>query len=218
MEQQSAGIVSYGSVGGARAEHLRGILGELSVADVRVHPALSLFTDFESGSVFKPADLHLVNLNGMLDRACMERSFENTALISNSRTAFLHLLMRREQFFYFSAFIFLHPFSASISISASSISIIPMPKPRSYSTSIWNISFNPFLPSGVILWLLCLKRVVSNVTRATFLTGHVPMPRPGDGVFHPIQASLCERAAFALNTAQIDLKCLEKSSPFSVTV
>ena len=31
----------------------------------------------------------------------MERSFENTALISNSRTAFLHLLMRREQFFLF---------------------------------------------------------------------------------------------------------------------
>ena len=50
-----AGIVSYGSVGGARAaEHLRGILGELLVADVRVHPALSLFTDFENGTDFKP--------------------------------------------------------------------------------------------------------------------------------------------------------------------
>ncbi|MFD0620142.1 NADPH-dependent FMN reductase [Paenibacillus sp. GCM10027629] len=66
---KAAGIVSYGSVGGARAaEHLRGILGELSVADVRVHPALSLFTDFESGSVFKPADLHLTNVNAMLDQ------------------------------------------------------------------------------------------------------------------------------------------------------
>lgn len=66
---KAAGIVSYGSVGGARAaEHLRGILGELSVADVRVHPALSIFTDFENASVFKPADLHLVNLNGMLDQ------------------------------------------------------------------------------------------------------------------------------------------------------
>jgi len=43
-------------------------LGELSVADVRVHPALSLFTDFENGSVFKPADLHLTNVNGMLDQ------------------------------------------------------------------------------------------------------------------------------------------------------
>ncbi|GJM70989.1 hypothetical protein HMSSN036_32050 [Paenibacillus macerans] len=61
--------MSYGSVGGARAaEHLRGILGELSVADVRVHVALSLFTDFENYSVFKPADLHLTNLNGMLDQ------------------------------------------------------------------------------------------------------------------------------------------------------
>jgi len=66
---KAAGIVSYGSVGGARAaEHLRGILGELSVADVRVHPALSLFTDFENGTVFKPADLHLNNVNGMLDQ------------------------------------------------------------------------------------------------------------------------------------------------------
>ncbi|EFM08555.1 NADPH-dependent FMN reductase [Paenibacillus curdlanolyticus YK9] len=66
---KAAGIVSYGSVGGARAaEHLRGILGELSVADVRIHPALSLFTDFENGSVFKPADLHLTNVNGMLDQ------------------------------------------------------------------------------------------------------------------------------------------------------
>ncbi|WP_379158863.1 NADPH-dependent FMN reductase [Paenibacillus sp. sgz5001063] len=66
---KAAGIVSYGSVGGARAaEHLRGILGELSIADVRVHPALSLFTDFENGQTFKPADLHLTNVNGMLDQ------------------------------------------------------------------------------------------------------------------------------------------------------
>lgn len=66
---KAAGIVSYGSVGGARAaEHLRGILGEVSVADVRVHVALSLFTDFENYSTFKPADLHLTNLNGMLDQ------------------------------------------------------------------------------------------------------------------------------------------------------
>lgn len=66
---KAAGIVSYGSVGGARAaEHLRGILGELSVADVRVHPALSLFTDFENGTDFKPADHHLNNVNAMLDQ------------------------------------------------------------------------------------------------------------------------------------------------------
>lgn len=66
---KAAGIVSYGSTGGARAaEHLRGILGELLVADVRVHPTLSLFTDFENGSVFKPQALHLDNVNAMLDQ------------------------------------------------------------------------------------------------------------------------------------------------------
>lgn len=66
---KAAGIVSYGSTGGARAaEHLRGILGELLVADVRTHPTLSLFTDFENFSTFKPQDLHLTNITLMLDQ------------------------------------------------------------------------------------------------------------------------------------------------------
>ncbi|MFO1445130.1 NAD(P)H-dependent oxidoreductase [Bacillus sp. Bva_UNVM-123] len=66
---KAAGIVSYGSTGGARAaEHLRGIMGELMIADVRTHPTLSLFTDFENGSVFKPQDLHFDNVNLMLDQ------------------------------------------------------------------------------------------------------------------------------------------------------
>jgi NAD(P)H-dependent FMN reductase len=66
---KAAGIVSYGSTGGARAaEHLRGILGELQVADVRVHPTLSLFLDFENMIVFKPQELHLTNINLMLDQ------------------------------------------------------------------------------------------------------------------------------------------------------
>lgn len=66
---KAAGIVSYGSVGGARAaEHLRGILGELSVADVRVHPALSLFTDFENGNQFKPKEVQEDSVNQMLDQ------------------------------------------------------------------------------------------------------------------------------------------------------
>ena len=66
---KAAGMVSYGSTGGARAaEHVRGILGELAVADVRTHPTLSLFTDFENGSDFKPQDLHLDNVNMMLDQ------------------------------------------------------------------------------------------------------------------------------------------------------
>ncbi|MBH9787844.1 NADPH-dependent oxidoreductase, partial [Clostridioides difficile] len=64
-----AGIVSYGSVGGARAaEHLRGIMGELLIADVRVHPALSLFTDFENGTEFKPKEVQIDSVNQMLDQ------------------------------------------------------------------------------------------------------------------------------------------------------
>lgn len=66
---KAAGIVSYGSVGGARAtEHLRGILGELLVADVRVHPALSLFTDFENGTDFKPGSHQESSVGEMLDQ------------------------------------------------------------------------------------------------------------------------------------------------------
>ncbi|MCJ8008154.1 NADPH-dependent FMN reductase [Lederbergia wuyishanensis] len=64
---KAAGFVSYGSTGGARAvEHLRGICGELKIADVRTHPTLSLFLDFENGTDFKPRDMHLDNVNEML--------------------------------------------------------------------------------------------------------------------------------------------------------
>ncbi|GIP59712.1 NADPH-dependent FMN reductase [Paenibacillus sp. FSL W8-0186] len=66
---KAAGIVSYGSTGGARAaEHLRGILGELLVADVRAHPTFSMFTDFENFKTFKPAELHIDKINEMLDQ------------------------------------------------------------------------------------------------------------------------------------------------------
>ncbi|UTR06020.1 NAD(P)H-dependent oxidoreductase [Alkalihalobacillus sp. LMS6] len=66
---KAAGIVSYGAAGGARAaEHLRGILGELMIADVRTHPTLSMFTDFESFTTFKPQALHKPNVNTMLDQ------------------------------------------------------------------------------------------------------------------------------------------------------
>ncbi len=66
---KSAGIVSYGSAGGARAaEHLKGILGELMVADVRAQVLLSLFTDFENFSEFKPQELHKANLEALLDQ------------------------------------------------------------------------------------------------------------------------------------------------------
>lgn len=66
---KAASIMSYGSTGGARAaEHLRGILGELMVADTRVHPTFSLFLDFENFSTFKPGELHLENMTMMLDQ------------------------------------------------------------------------------------------------------------------------------------------------------
>jgi NAD(P)H-dependent FMN reductase len=53
---KAAGFVSYGSAGGARAvEQLRLVMAELQVADVRAQVLLSLFTDFEKMSVFKPA-------------------------------------------------------------------------------------------------------------------------------------------------------------------
>jgi len=62
-----AGIVSYGSVGGTRAaEHLRTILGELQMADVRGHVALSMFTDFEQWQTFKPQPLHDQNMELLL--------------------------------------------------------------------------------------------------------------------------------------------------------
>ncbi|WP_277679374.1 NADPH-dependent FMN reductase [Gracilibacillus dipsosauri] len=66
---KAAGIVSYGSTGGARAaEHLRGILGELSIATVRTHPTLSIFTDFTEFKVFKPADIHINYVTTMLSQ------------------------------------------------------------------------------------------------------------------------------------------------------
>jgi NAD(P)H-dependent FMN reductase len=66
---KAVGFVSYGSVGGARAvEHLRLIAGELMMADVRAQVTLSLITDFENYSVFKPADHHAQLLGTVLDQ------------------------------------------------------------------------------------------------------------------------------------------------------
>ncbi|GAA5020249.1 NADPH-dependent FMN reductase [Streptomyces siamensis] len=66
---KAVGFVSYGSTGGTRAvEHLRLVAGELQMADVRSQVALSLFTDFENFSVFRPSDIHLDGLNTMLDQ------------------------------------------------------------------------------------------------------------------------------------------------------
>ncbi len=66
---KAAGFVSYGSAGGARAvEQLRLIMAELQIADVRAQVMLSLFTDFENFSVFKPAAHHEKSVNTMLDQ------------------------------------------------------------------------------------------------------------------------------------------------------
>ena len=66
---KAAGFVGYGSAGGTRAvEQLRLVMGELLVADVRAQVALSLFTDFENFSTFKPAALHEKSVNTMLDQ------------------------------------------------------------------------------------------------------------------------------------------------------
>lgn len=66
---KAAGFVGYGSVGGTRAvENLRLIMGELQVADVRAQVALSLFTDFENFTTFKPAAMHEKSVNTMLDQ------------------------------------------------------------------------------------------------------------------------------------------------------
>ena len=66
---KAVGFVSYGSVGGARAvEHLRLIAGELQMADVRQQVTLSLMTEFENFSAFKPGDYNLPAVDTLLDQ------------------------------------------------------------------------------------------------------------------------------------------------------
>jgi NAD(P)H-dependent FMN reductase len=66
---KAVGFVSYGGVGGARAaEHLRLVAGELQMADVRQQVALSLLTEFENFSVFKPGEYNRAALDTMLDQ------------------------------------------------------------------------------------------------------------------------------------------------------
>ncbi|HEX5405552.1 MAG TPA: NAD(P)H-dependent oxidoreductase [Pseudonocardiaceae bacterium] len=66
---KSAGFVSYGLAGGTRAvEHLRLVMGELQVADVRAQVALSLFQDFENGADFNPGSQHEDMLTRLLDQ------------------------------------------------------------------------------------------------------------------------------------------------------
>jgi NAD(P)H-dependent FMN reductase len=65
---KAAGFVGYGGVGGARAiEHLRAVLAELKIADVRATVNLSLFTDFENFVTFKPGPQQERTVTAMLD-------------------------------------------------------------------------------------------------------------------------------------------------------
>jgi NAD(P)H-dependent FMN reductase len=65
---KAAAFVSYGGAGGVRAvEHLRGVMGELKVADVRAQVTLSLFNDFENFATFKPAPRQEAAVNSMLE-------------------------------------------------------------------------------------------------------------------------------------------------------
>ncbi|MDD3110094.1 MAG: NAD(P)H-dependent oxidoreductase [Eubacteriales bacterium] len=67
---KAVGFVGYGSAMGVRAvQHLRHIVGELQMADVREAVQLSLFTDFtDNGSVFRPDSMHLESLDTMLNQ------------------------------------------------------------------------------------------------------------------------------------------------------
>jgi NAD(P)H-dependent FMN reductase len=66
---KAAGFVGYGGAAGVRAvENLRLIMGELQVAAVKAQVGLSLYTDFENFSVFKPAPSQEQTVNTMLDQ------------------------------------------------------------------------------------------------------------------------------------------------------
>lgn len=66
---KAAGFVAYGSAGGTRAvEQLRLIMAELQIADVRNQVALSLFTDFENFTTFKPGAHHEGSVKALLDQ------------------------------------------------------------------------------------------------------------------------------------------------------
>ncbi|HVR23675.1 MAG TPA: NAD(P)H-dependent oxidoreductase [Candidatus Polarisedimenticolia bacterium] len=65
---KAAGFVGHGYTIGARAiEQLRTVMASAQVATVRPRIGLSLFTDFENFTVFKPAAMQEKNVNALLD-------------------------------------------------------------------------------------------------------------------------------------------------------
>ena len=68
-KDKAAGFVSYGGAGGARAvEQLRLVLAEVHVATVRAQVLLSMWTDFENFTTFKPGSSHEKSVGAMLDQ------------------------------------------------------------------------------------------------------------------------------------------------------
>src|SRR3982074_2998670 len=66
---KTAGFVSYGGVSGVRAvEQLRLVLAEVQMATIRNQVLLSMFTDFENFSVFKPGPTKEQQVHDMLDQ------------------------------------------------------------------------------------------------------------------------------------------------------
>lgn len=66
---KAVGFVSYGVYGGARGvEHLRSLVGELQLADVKAQLTLYLGTDFENFRVFQPTPRHEQELTTVLDQ------------------------------------------------------------------------------------------------------------------------------------------------------
>jgi NAD(P)H-dependent FMN reductase len=65
---KAAGFVSYGTSYGVRAvEHLRGVVGELQMADVRAQVRLSMYTDF-TNRVFTPGPEHDAEATQLFDQ------------------------------------------------------------------------------------------------------------------------------------------------------
>lgn len=66
---KAAGFVGYGGSGGVRAvESLRLVMSEVQVATVRAQVALSIRSDWENFTVFKPDPKHGASVNAMLDQ------------------------------------------------------------------------------------------------------------------------------------------------------
>jgi NAD(P)H-dependent FMN reductase len=65
---KAAAFVGYGAVGATRAvAHLRQVMAELRIADIRTQVALTLREDFENFAAFKPRAHHDKGVTAMLD-------------------------------------------------------------------------------------------------------------------------------------------------------